>query len=128
MKINNLTFFRAWNEEDEEWVYFDLSDLCDAVSFGDTSALPIGEAPLIYYCQFIGREDKDGIKIFVGYVVDCYHWVDEDAEKEDPSWITRVVIKDIRDLPRDLFHGSHRGENKVVGNIYENPELANNDL
>nr|DAR29934.1 MAG TPA: YopX protein [Caudoviricetes sp.] len=64
--------------------------------------------------QYTGLKDKNGVKIFEGDIVVCNRY----EEKVDYL----VLLKDLRDLPSELY-GSSLNYREVVGNIYENPEL-----
>ncbi len=66
-----------------------------------------------YLMQAIGRTDKNKIEIFEGDIVDCSRYGGE---------IYRVVIKDIRNIPQEMF-GSSLDYIEVVGNIFENRHL-----
>lgn len=64
--------------------------------------------------EYTGLKDKNGVKIFEGDIVVCNRY----EEKVDYL----VLLKDLRDLPSELY-GSSLNYRKVIGNIYENPEL-----
>ena len=67
-----------------------------------------------YLMQAIGRTDKNKKEIFEGDIVDCTRYKGEE--------IYRVVIKDIRYIPQEMF-GSSLDSIEVVGNIFENKHL-----
>lgn len=87
--------------------------------------------------HYIGRNDKDGTEIYEGFIVEAGTIngtkIDKDGGAEDFDYPveTRFAIKDIRHLP---FEGNRHdggwfeyGELKVIGTIYENPELLENN-
>lgn len=64
--------------------------------------------------QYTGLKDKDGKEIYEGDIVEqIFHGVENES--------TLIEVKDIRHLS-ELYIGSTKS-NKVIGNIYENPEL-----
>jgi ribosomal protein L35AE/L33A len=64
--------------------------------------------------QFICYKDKDENDIYEGDIVECNRY--------DTNESHTVIITDIRNLPNELF-GSNLNWRKIIGNIYENPEL-----
>lgn len=67
--------------------------------------------------QYIGINDKDNIEIFEDDIVDI-------CRNNDENNIYRVHIKDIRNIPQELF-GSSFTWCKIVGNIHQNLDLLN---
>ncbi len=63
----------------------------------------------------IDRKDRNGNEIYEGDIVDCSRYF-------EPPEIYRVLIKDIKYLPKEMF-GSNLNWIEIVGNIHENPEL-----
>lgn len=68
--------------------------------------------------QYIGIKDRDDKEIYVGDIVNCNRYESEDN--------FLVVIDDIRNIPRELF-GSNLNYREVIGNIYANPDLLNDN-
>src|SRR3972149_5104501 len=66
-----------------------------------------------YLMQFVGIKDKHDREIYEGDIVDCGRY----RGKE----IYRVIIKDIRNLPLEMF-GSNLDFLFIVGNIFENKD------
>lgn len=66
--------------------------------------------------QYIGTDDKNGVKIFEGDIVEVIRSSDEG------DWSTRFVVEDIRRIPSELYGSSVVGL-EVLGNIHDNPEL-----
>ena len=115
--------FRAWFKEESrmiKWEELHLETDQDGMfvwigetdNFGTADGYPLEDFELM---QYIGTDDKNGKAIYEGDIVDC-------LRNGDEQYIERVVINDIRNLPRALF-GSSLISREVIGNIYENPWL-----
>jgi len=92
-------------------VYFNLEDF-DIGGFIEVDPDTVG--------QFTGLKEltperKEGKEIYEGDIIEC-------LRDGDNPYTVVVVIEDIRKLPKELF-GSNLISRKVIGNIYENPEL-----
>lgn len=64
--------------------------------------------------QFTGLKDRGGKEIYEGDIVDCSRYNGEE--------IYRVVIKDIRNLPLEMF-GSNLDFLTLTGNVFENKDM-----
>lgn len=69
--------------------------------------------------QYTGLKDKNGVKIFEGYIVK----IDEEEicfiEWDEYDYFYRIKNKEVD----DIFSGFRPKDLEVIGNIYENPEL-----
>ena len=110
--------FRAWDKENK--VMFEVfgADVNHIYPWQRESDTKIPIPPETQNCillQYVGIDDEEGNGIYEGDIVDC-------LRDGDSKYIECVVVNDIRNLPRALF-GSSLISRKVIGNIYENPEL-----
>ena len=118
-----ITKFRAWLKNDKEMIdvdeiHFDngqLDFIGDAITF-------MRKADEIELMQSTGLKDKNGQEIFEGDILkDGSEYGRVVYDPDRTMW--RVYGKDFDDALSDWWTG------RVVGNIYENPELleADND-
>ena len=128
--INNMKEikFRAWNKEwkcmkpiakltfecdvQSLMVYNDATDGYGNVSiYEEWEDCCIGDDVMLM--QFTGLKDKNGKEIYEGDIIEYSNW-----NEEKQSQYTIILIDNITKLPNiDYEYG------KVIGNIYENPEL-----
>lgn len=125
-------------------VYFDFDNeelgcyLVDS-SEGDMTIFSFDEVELM---QYTGLKDKNGVEIYECYVVvqDCYMWFSENQPNYvgTVEWVYsqwQVIAHCVNPNRRGISDGVNKGLNddgfdenttsdwRVLGNIYENPEL-----
>jgi uncharacterized phage protein (TIGR01671 family) len=114
--------FRAWDEQTGRmWNVMSLTrpeqtnlTLVREALDGDTEALLTTS---LYFLQFTGLKDKNGKEIYSGDIMEYHSYmVPRGTDTRKLS-----VVKWIK--PRAGFEGCFNG-GKVIGNIYENPELT----
>lgn len=115
--------YRAWHKHIDGWVMSPVLNIEFSSRSVNTAkgSFPhhMDDESLIILMQYTGYKERDaqdvyGEDIYEGDIVDCCRYEDES--------VYRIVIKDVRKVPSELF-GSELHWRKIVGNIYQNPEL-----
>jgi len=99
--------FRAWDKNLDSWHYFSVGE-----QWADNGS-PI--------YQFTGLLDKNGKEIWEGDLVE-YGKTVSDVFFDKYMWNVRDFYDTSFDCPGDAFS---EGIFKVIGNVWENPELLN---
>lgn len=105
--------FRCWDNVENKWRNFSLWDMFNYVYKFDNRYI---------LQQYTGVKDKNGEEIYEGDIV---------SHLEDDSYLEPLIIEFNHKLP-SKGKGTHlgftipNGKLKVIGNIYENPNLLTN--
>ena len=116
--------FRAWLKNDKEMIEADeihwdrgqLDFVCDAITF-------MRKADEIELMQSTGLQDKNGQEVFVGDIIRCTRGCPHEVylEKEYGGTyiggMPAVYLKGIKEVY------AWTGDEEVIGNVYQNPEL-----
>jgi len=84
---------------------------------------PNGEIEDYEIMQFTGLKDDNGVDIYEGDIIKYYNGVGE-VKYEDYKFIVVGFYDSGQDIMMDIF--SEKAKKKVIGNVFENPELLKN--
>ena len=137
MQTNNMREikFRAWDKQNEEMI--DVGTLC---MFTDGSVMVNEDMPthfqqveLLVLIQYTGLKDKNGVEIYEGDIVMHEKWNGETGRVDSPLMYEVCWSGDFagfrmygegNDGTEDVVSTGMSGDEfRVIGNIYENPEL-----
>ena len=116
--------FRAWDKEYEEMYLVDEInfDCGEFESIGDGITFLRG-ADKVELMQSTGLFDKNGKEVFVGDIIKCTRgcphevYIEEEYGGTYVGGMPAIYLKGIRE------GYAWTGDEKIIGNIYENPEL-----
>lgn len=117
--------FRAWDGLD--WVYLDLKDICDCISYADTSSLPV---PFVdnddgtddffsIYCLYTGLKDKHEKEIYEGHTVRIHGTIARQSTGPIKRVKSGFYIGGDGDWNLDGFN---KYDIEIIGNVYGHPE------
>lgn len=125
-----ITKFRAWLKNDKEMIdvdeiHFDngqLDFIGDAITF-------MRKADEIELMQATGLQDKNGQEVFVGDIIKCTRGCPHEVYLEKEYGGTYIGGMPAVYLKGLLSGYAWTGDEEIIGNIYQNPELleANHD-
>ncbi|MBZ2138925.1 YopX family protein [Streptococcus gordonii] len=125
-----ITKFRAWLKNDKEMIdvdeiHFDngqLDFIGDAITF-------MRKADEIELMQATGLQDKNGQEVFVGDIIKCTRGCPHEVYLEKEYGGTYIGGMPAVYLKGLLSGYAWTGDEEIIGNVYQNPELleANHD-
>jgi hypothetical protein len=130
--INNRFKFRAWDEKNKKIIYSEHTTTDFVFGGMGDGVYEKGKLTLDLYnnlMQCTGLEDKNGKLIYEGDImrgVNALFKIEWGEKLDTLGWIM-TVIKPTRGLSLNERHSLFNGWGVIVGNIYENPELLNNE-
>jgi len=102
--------FRAWDPVAKGMFFVKGCWFEEQGSYDETDLQEI--AGNIILMQYTGLKDKNGVEIYEGDIITSIYNIPERISNPN------ITIEDIRHLPVILWETA-----RVIGNIYENPEL-----
>lgn len=116
--MNREIKFRAWDSRTREWL--GAFGIHKTGLFQESSNNKWNEMKdsVIIFNQFTGVLDKDGVEVYEGdIVINCYPSVQSKKKK------MKVISWKTRGKTGTGFNISSLTKVKVIGNVYENPDL-----
>ena len=113
--------FRAWDKKKNDWFDEDDGDLYielnGNINFGWNGEIMDDYTDRIILMQYTGRKDSEGNEIYEGDILQSEHYFKYQMVFKGDCWRCES-LKHSR--LKNRFIGSNL---KIIGNIYENPEL-----
>ncbi len=123
--------FRAWDKNSKEWVEDFILDRLG--SYYQTNKCEFwGDDRDLALMQWTGLKDKNGVEIYEGDIINLDNGLNEgiydvvEWNNEDQKYIPISGMGQNRTRDNELNEWGHMFW-KIVGNIYENPELLSSD-
>jgi uncharacterized phage protein (TIGR01671 family) len=111
--------FRVWDLEDQEWMNFGKMPIMNTKK---TKSWKFGKDNNCKFMQYIGIKDKHGKEIYEGDIVQgVFVWGVVGGVVTFFESEAAYGVKDSEDM---LFLDHIQGIWEIIGNIYENPEMA----
>lgn len=119
--------FRAWNKIEKKMYFWDKEPYLSFFigDYGDRLANAFKEANATEFMQYTGISDMEATEIYEGDIIDYVSWRFRNGKYS--SWtlpsrrqFPKIVKWNEKRAAFNIIRSQHY---KVIGNIYENPEL-----
>jgi len=112
--------FKAWDKEEKRWIdiehlWRNPKGIIETIIDNNGNHYNILQSDSIPFMQYTGLKDKRGIEIYEGDIVKY-------NAPQEVGKVVEVLFPDDYNWLKECCGGL-----KIIGNIYENPELLNNN-
>ena len=117
--------FRAWDKEQKEWVKYSITDNIPIFCHNTSRWKTDKEGKRFILCQYTGLKNFNGKEIYEGDIVRAIgfsKWIGvAKYSDKNQAFVFECIDKNYRG---NIVFMSQFGQGfKILGNIYENPEL-----
>lgn len=117
--------FRAWDKEQKEWVKYSITDNIPIFCHNTSRWKTDKEGKRFILCQYTGLKDKNDREIYEGDIVRAVvfsKWIGvAKYSDKNQAFVFECIDKNYRG--NIVFMSQFDQGFKILGNIYENPEM-----
>ncbi|MDO8609275.1 MAG: YopX family protein [bacterium] len=148
MQNHRIIKFRIWNDKTKSWLHGPhkhnsldgVNLLGETILFGGLCEdISIKDLDDLFCLQYTGLDDKNGKNIFEGDIITFMGRWDENGKVLEPDYLPYKVAWQMGGLRAFLINrngassfykhnevvGVGHTDSKIIGNIFDNPELLN---
>lgn len=117
--------FRAWDKEQKEWVKYSITDNIPIFCHNTSRWKTDKEGKRFILCQYTGLKNFNGKEIYEGDIVRAIgfsKWIGvAKYSDKNQAFVFECIDKNYRE--NIVFMSQFDQGFKILGNIYENPEM-----